>query len=96
LVRRLNVFVTDLDGEVKPLLQGTRSDSGVVVVAQIGGTNTIDTGLETGDIIRTVNRTALQTTSQFQTLVHNLGSGDPVVLQVERKGKLQYLAFEMD
>jgi len=29
-------------------------------------------------------------------LVRNLRSGDPVVLQVERKGKLQYLAFEME
>jgi serine protease Do len=96
LVGGLNIFVTDLDGEVKPLLQGTRSESGVLVVAQISASNAIDTGLETGDIIRAVDRTALQTTSQFETLVHNLKSGDPVVLQVERKGKLQYLAFEME
>jgi serine protease Do len=96
LVRKLNIFVTDLDGELKPLLQGTRSDSGVVVVAQIGGSNVLDTGLEAGDIIRAVDHTALQTASQFKTLVHNLKSGDPVVLQVERKGRLQYLAFEME
>jgi serine protease Do len=96
LVRKLNIFVTDLDGELKPLLQGTRSDSGVVVVAQIGGSNVLDTGLEAGDIIRAVDHTALQTSSQFKTLVHNLKSGDPVVLQVERKGRLQYLAFEME
>jgi len=29
-------------------------------------------------------------------LVRNLKPGDPVALQVERKGKLQYLAFEME
>ena len=96
LVRKLNVFVADLDGNVKPLLEDTRSDSGVVVVAQLSGSNSLETGLETGDIIRALDRTALQTTSQFQTLVHNLSPGDPVVLQVERKGKLQYLAFEME
>ena len=96
LVRKLNIFVTDLDGTVKPLLQGTRSDSGVVVVSQIGGSNGIDTGLETGDIICAVNHTVLQTTPQFESLIHNLKSGDPVVLQVERKGRLQYLAFEME
>jgi serine protease Do len=96
LVRKLNVFVADLDGYVKPLLEDTRSESGVVVVAQLSGSNAMDTGLETGDIIRAVDRTALQTTSQFETLVHNLSPGDPVVLQVERKGKLQYLAFEME
>ena len=96
LVRKLNVFVADLDGNVKPLLEDTRSDSGVVVVAQLSGSNSLETGLETGDIIRALDRTALQTTSQFQTLVHNLSPGDPVVLQIERKGKLQYLAFEME
>jgi serine protease Do len=96
LVRRLNVFVADLDGNVKPLLEDTRSESGVVVVAQLSGSNAMDTGLETGDIIRAVDRTALQTTSQFVTLVHDLRPGDPVVLQVERKGKFQYLAFEME
>jgi len=79
-----------------PLLRGTRSDSGVVIVAVTSGANAVDTGLETGDIIRAVDRTALQTTSQFKTLVRNLRSGDPVVLQVERNGKLQYLAFEME
>jgi serine protease Do len=96
LVRRLNVFVADLDGNVKPLLEDTRSESGVVVVAQLSGSNAMDSGLETGDIIRAVDRTALQSTSQFETLIHDLRPGDPVVLQVERKGKLQYLAFEME
>jgi len=96
LVRKLNIFVTDMDDRIRPLLQSTRSESGVVVVARVGGTNGLDTGLETGDIIRSVDRTALQSTPQFESLVHNLKSGDAVVLQVERKGKLQYLAFEME
>ena len=96
LVRKLNIFVADLDGEVKPLLRDTRSDAGVVVVAQVSGANAVDTGLQTGDIIRAFDRTALQTTSQFQTLVRHARSGDPVVLQVERNGKLQYLSFEME
>jgi serine protease Do len=96
LIRKLNVFVTDLDGKVRPLLHGARSDSGVVVVAPISGPNALDTGLEAGDIIRAVDRTALETTSQFEALVRHLRSGDPVVLQVERRGKLEYIAFEME
>jgi serine protease Do len=96
LIQQLNIFVTDLDDKVRPMLNDKRSDAGVVVVAQSGGPNGMDTGLETGDIIRAVDRTALQTTSQFETLVRNLKSGDPVVLQVERKGNLQYVAFEME
>ena len=96
LVRELSVFVTDLDSRVKSALSNARSDSGIVVVAQIGGSRTVDTGLRTGDIIRAIGRTPLQTASQLQAIVRELKPGDPVVLQVERNGKLQYLAFEMD
>jgi S1-C subfamily serine protease len=96
LVRKLNIFVADLDGDLKPMLPYTRSDPGVVVVARVSGGNGVDTGLEKEDIIRAVDRTALETTSQLETLLRDLRPGDPVVLQVERKRKLQYLAFEME
>jgi hypothetical protein len=49
-----------------------------------------------GDIIRAIDRTPLQSSSQFQAIVRDVRSGDPVVLQIERSGTLQYLAFEMD
>ena len=96
LVPRLNIFVTGLDGRVKPLLHGIRSDSGIVVLAQAAGPTALDTGLQAGDIIRKIDRTPLQSTSQLQEIVHKLSAGDPVVLQVERNGHLQYLAFEME
>jgi serine protease Do len=96
LVRRLGIFVTDLDEKVRPLVHGDRSDSGVLVVAQAAGFSAVDTGLEAGDIIRAVDRTPMQSMSQFLAMVHAFQSGDPVVLQIERGGKLQYLAFEME
>ena len=96
LIRRLSVFVTDLDDKVRPLLPATRSDSGVVVVAQTAGASAMDTGLEAGDLVRSINRMPVQSSTQLQSRVHEIKSGDPVVLQVERNGKLQYLAFEMD
>jgi serine protease Do len=95
-IAELSMFVSDLDDKVKPLLQGDRDDQGVVVIAQAGAQNAVDTGVETGDIIRAINRTPLQSVSQLQATVRQLKSGDAVVLQVERGGKLQYLAFEMD
>jgi len=96
LVRELSVFVTDFDSSMKSALSNARSESGILVVAQVGGSRTVDTGLKSGDIIRVINRTQLQTVPQLQTIVRELKPGDPVVLQVERSGKLQYLAFEMD
>ena len=96
LLRELSVFVTDLDGSVRSALAGARSQSGIVVVAQAAESRSVDTGLKTGDIIREIDRTPLQTVTQLQAIVRALKPGDPVVLQVERNGKLQYLAFEMD
>jgi len=81
---------------VRSALGGVRSESGIVVLAQAAESRTPDTGLKTGDIIRAIDRTPLQTVSQLQTIVRALRPGDPVVLQVERNGKLQYLAFETD
>jgi S1-C subfamily serine protease len=92
LLRELSVFVTDLDGRVKTVLASARSESGIVVVAQIAGSKTMDTGLKTGDIIRAIGCTPLQTVSQLQAIVRELKPGDAVVLQVERNGKLQYIS----
>ena len=64
-------------------------------MAQTAGPNA-DAGLETGDIIRAIDRSSLLSISQFQAIVRDVRSGDPVVLQIERSGTLQYLAFEMD
>src|SRR5439155_1330215 len=52
LIRKLSIFVTDLDERVRPVLQGRRSDSGVVVVAQTAGPNVVGAGLETTFILR--------------------------------------------
>jgi S1-C subfamily serine protease len=52
--------------------------------------------LQAGDIICAIGHTQLQSVSQLRATLSTFKSGDPVVLQVERDGKLQYLAFEMD
>lgn len=96
LIAELSLFVIDMNDTVKTLLKEDDVDSGVVVVAQAANTNAVVTGVEAGDVIRAVNRTPLQSVSQLQSLVHQFGSGDPIVLQIERDGKLEYLAFEMD
>jgi serine protease Do len=96
LIWELSVFVTDLNEKVKSLLHSNGSDSGIVVVAQSGAPNAVDTGLQAGDIIYAIGHTQLQSVSQLRATLSTFKSGDPVVLQVERDGKLQYLAFEMD
>lgn len=66
LISMLNIFVSDLNDTLKPLLHDREGDSAVVVLAQAGGSNAIHTGVESGDIIRAINRTQLQSVSQLQ------------------------------
>jgi serine protease Do len=96
LIRRLSIFVTDLDNTTRSVLPDTRAASGIVVTAQTAGTNAVQTGLQAGDIIYVVNHTPVQSTSQFLEMVRSFKPSDAVVLQIERNGKLQYLAFEME
>jgi serine protease Do len=96
LIPEWNVFVTDLDQKLKVLLRSEHSDVGILVVAQAGGPDVVDTGLQQGDVIRAFAHTPLQSVSQLREMLTAIKSGDPIVLQVERDGKLQYLAFEME
>lgn len=96
LIAELGMFVTELNDRVKPLLHDDDVNAGVVVIAQAAGPNAPNAGVQAGDIIRAINRTPLQSVFQLQTMAREFKSGDAVVLQIERGGKLQYLAFEMD
>jgi len=96
LIPKLGMFVTDVNDSVKHLMHHDDVSSGVVVIPQPAGPNAPNTGVQTGDMIRSVNRTPVRSVSQLQTMARQFKSGDAVVLQIEREGKLQYLAFEMD
>jgi serine protease Do len=96
LIWQLSVFASDLDDRIKAMLHNDDSDSGIVVVAQAGGPHNVDTGLQAGDVILAIAHTPLHSVSQLQATLSKFKSGDPVVLQIERDGKLQYLAFEME
>jgi serine protease Do len=96
LLPQLGVFVVELNKEVKGVLHGLRSDSGVVVVAQATTSAQVHVDLQPGDVIRTLNRTSIQTLDQLRSVMNGIKPDEPVVLQIERDGKLQYVAFELD
>jgi serine protease Do len=72
-----------------------RSDSGVVVLAKLAHP-TLRTSLTAGDLIRSVNGARVSTVKGLQSALEKFKSGDPVVLQIERRRHLKYVAFEMD
>jgi S1-C subfamily serine protease len=56
----------------------------------------IDTGLQAGDVIHEINGNFVISVEALRSAVEHLKPGDPVALLIERGGKLQYVAFEME
>jgi serine protease Do len=96
LVTKLGIFATDITEKLRELLPALEEETGVVVVAQAAGPAPVSLELQTGDIIRALNRIPVASLQQLRSGVDALKPGDPVVLQVERAGKLRYLATEME
>ncbi len=95
-VEQLGILCVDLDSGLRSLLSDIRIGSGVVVVGRSAGFNSVSTGLRTGDVIHSLNRTPVESLEQLKSAVSRLRSGDAAVLRIERRGQFQYLAFEME
>ena len=95
LIPRLGVLAIDLTSDLINRLS-LRISSGVVVVGRAVDLIMPDTGLQAGDVIHSVNTTAIDKMETLRAAVEKLKTGDPVVLQVERADGLMYVSFEME
>lgn len=73
----------------------TASGPGVLVVARLRESDT-QAELAAGDVICSVNSVPITSVVQLRATIESFKPGDAIALQVERKGKLRYVAFEMD
>jgi len=96
LVPRLGILAVDLTDDIRSQIGALRLSTGVIVVGRAADLIVPDSGLEAGDVIHALNAMPVDSVETLRTRVHELKPADSVVLQVERDGKLQYLAFEMD
>jgi len=97
LLPRLSVLALDLDRRIAELVPVVRVSSGVVVAATVAGAlDAADGGLAVGDVIFAVNRTPVNGLAALRALVDKLKPGDSVVLHLERRGGLMFLAFTVD
>ncbi len=96
LVSRLGILALDLNDEMRSMLGTLRNPCGVVVVARVAEFMSSATGLETGDVIHSVNQIPIDSLSSLRAALRQIKPHDPVVLQVERGGGFQWLAFEME
>ena len=94
---RLGILGVTLDKALAEALPAVRVPSGVVVVStEANAIDPRDGGLAAGDVIFSLNGTLIADLAQLRTALERLTSGDPVVLQLERRGDLMFLAFSIE
>jgi len=96
LVPRLGILAIDLNDDLRSELGDMRIPTGVIVVGRAADLIVTDSGVQTGDVIHSLNGEPVDSVQTLRRMVRELKTGDPVALQVERDGKLMYLAFEME
>ena len=69
---------------------------GLIVAAKTAGGQSQSIDLQPGDIIDAVNNSPVALLDTLRSTLSQMKPGDPVVLQIERDGRFQYLAFELD
>jgi serine protease Do len=95
LIPRLGILVIDLTPQIAALLPNLRSIQGVLVAARAPDASYGRVALVPGDVIHMMNREPVTSLSDLRAQIEAVRSGAPVVLQVERRGQLMFLAFEM-
>jgi serine protease Do len=96
LIGRLGILGLTVDDGLREVLGTLREPSGVVVVGRVADFRSSASGLETGDVIHRVNQTSIDSLAALRAALRQVKPRDAVVLQVERSGGLQWLAFEME
>src|ERR1700683_1596992 len=96
LIPRIGILAPALTSALSAKIGSLRIYSGVIVLGRAADLIMPDTGLQTGDVIHSLNTTPIPDMATLRTAVLALKPGDPVVIQVERSDGLTYLSFEME
>lgn len=92
---RLGVAVQKLTPELAQQL-GVPDRGGVVVVEVKDGSPAAEAGIEPGDIIAEANRQPVQTVADLRRALEAQDAGEPLLLQLHRKGSSLFVALRTE
>jgi serine protease Do len=93
-IRRLGVFVVELDEKVTPMLPSLRRLNGVVVAGLTSGEPARAEALLPGDVIYECNNSRIRNIEELRKVLDGITADKPVALLIERSGQLQFLLIE--
>ena len=95
LVAPLGIVGIEIDQRIASMAKGLRGPYGIIVAARAAGATT-EVPLAVGDVIRDLNGKPMNTLDTLRSTLRSLPAGAPVTLQVQREGRLMYLAFTLE
>jgi serine protease Do len=96
LVARLGVLALELDDDLRRSIGPLRGHDGVLVAARSGESPGTDDDLRPGDVIYAVNGVSIRGLAELRSAVTGPAVGEPLVLHVERSGRLLYVVVEAE
>jgi serine protease Do len=96
LISRLGIVGATVTKEVEELIGPLRISSGVLVTSTVANRLAVDSGLQEGDVIHSLNRLPIRNVDELRNAFNKLQPGDPAAMLVERNGKLTFVTFEME
>ncbi len=95
IIASLGFIGLTVDKKIEELLGTLRLPTGVVMVTRIQSPSTIETGLQPGDIVHSVNNDLVYDIDGLRTAMGKMKTGDAVALLIERNEQLLYVTFEL-
>jgi serine protease Do len=95
LIPQFGIFIADMNEDLARELGQFRGEGGVLVVARLDNTLALEETLDVGDIIYRMNRQPITSGQQLRQLISAMKAGEPVAFQVERDGRLRFVAREI-
>ena len=95
LVPEIGILGVEINDRLAAMVTQLRHKYGIIVAARTSGSPR-DVPLLPGDVILSMNTFPTMTLDMLRSALKKLAPADPIVLQIERDGKLQYLTFSLD
>jgi serine protease Do len=94
-IRRLGILGVEVGPKVIELLPDLRKPYGIVVAARTGATAAA-ADLQPGDVIHELNGAPITSIQAFREALEKLKPDTPLVLQVERDGKMSFVTVDLE
>lgn len=95
-VARLGILGIEIDRKIAAMLPELRKKYGVVVAARYGDSPYSGDSLVLGDVIYSVNTTPVTSVQALRAALDALKETDPLVMQVERRGRLLFVTMTIE